>query len=155
MSDLLSATTEFTRLAGLSEGIGLTDKAVRRLRYDLLHEEMAEYCGAEYSDNPVGIADGLADIIVVAWGTLLTYFGEECATEIAAEVWRTNLAKVDGTHGDIIRRGDGKLLKPAGWTPPDIRGVLSRHGLATSVAPVSAAPVDYSACGGDVWQGSE
>jgi hypothetical protein len=26
--------------------------------------------------------------------------------------------------GKVIRREDGKILKPAGWTPPDIKGVL-------------------------------
>jgi hypothetical protein len=26
--------------------------------------------------------------------------------------------------GKVIRREDGKVLKPAGWTPPDIAGAM-------------------------------
>ncbi len=36
------------------------------------------------------------------------------------EVHRSNMAKVGGPI-----RGDGKRLKPEGWTPPDVAGVLA------------------------------
>ncbi|WP_280195817.1 hypothetical protein [Nocardia farcinica] len=39
-----------------------------------------------------------------------------------AEVARSNFAKF--VDGKVIRRDDGKILKPADWTPPDIRGAL-------------------------------
>ncbi|MFC4128897.1 pyrophosphohydrolase domain-containing protein [Nocardia rhizosphaerae] len=40
-----------------------------------------------------------------------------------AEVQRSNMAKL--VDGKVVRRPeDGKILKPAGWTPPDIAGVL-------------------------------
>lgn len=41
-----------------------------------------------------------------------------------AEVHRSNMAKVDPTTGKVIKRADGKVLKPEGWTPPDVAGVL-------------------------------
>lgn len=149
---ILMATTEFTRLAELPEQTGVSEepgkhRALRKLRIRLLAEEFAEYlyqgeganidigdagAGAEVAfygpPDPVEIADGLADILVIAWGTLLTYFGEQAATEVCREVWTSNLSKVDGSLGPIQRRDDGKLLKPEGWKPPDVRGVLSRHG---------------------------
>lgn len=40
-----------------------------------------------------------------------------------AEVHRSNMAKV-GPDGQVIRREDGKVLKPEGWTAPDIENVL-------------------------------
>lgn len=40
-----------------------------------------------------------------------------------AEVQRSNMAKL--VDGKVVRRTeDGKVLKPAGWTAPDIAGVL-------------------------------
>lgn len=38
------------------------------------------------------------------------------------EVQRSNLAKL--VDGKVIRRNDGKILKPDSWTPPDIAGAL-------------------------------
>lgn len=135
-SDIINATTQFARLAELPEAVGLrgdveTD-AVRRLRVTLLAEEVGETLRGEQENDAVEVADGLADTIVIAWGTLLTYFGADAGAEILAEVWRSNLSKVDGSLGPIVRREDGKLLKPEGWTPPDIEGVLRRHGFLPS-----------------------
>lgn len=45
--------------------------------------------------------------------------------EIWAEVQRSNMAKLQ-PDGTVKRRDDGKILKPDGWTPPDIRGILER-----------------------------
>lgn len=67
------------------------------------------------------LADGLADLDYVVEGTRLE-FGIDGAP-IAAEVHRANMAKVGGPIRD-----DGKKLKPAGWTPPDIEGELRRQG---------------------------
>ena len=38
------------------------------------------------------------------------------------EVHRTNMAKEGGGS-----RTDGKIMKPAGWQPPDIAGLLARQ----------------------------
>jgi predicted HAD superfamily Cof-like phosphohydrolase len=37
-----------------------------------------------------------------------------------AEVVRSNMAKVDPVTGKVIKRADGKILKPEGWTPPQL-----------------------------------
>ncbi|WP_063023866.1 hypothetical protein [Nocardia niwae] len=47
------------------------------------------------------------------------------------EVWQavndSNMAKL--VDGKVVRReSDNKILKPEGWTAPDIAGVLARHG---------------------------
>lgn len=65
--------------------------------------------------------DGLGDLDYVVEGTRL-YLGVN-GPEIAAEIHRANMAKTGGP-----RRGDGKALKPEGWTPPDIEGVLRKQG---------------------------
>jgi predicted HAD superfamily Cof-like phosphohydrolase len=41
-----------------------------------------------------------------------------------AEVARSNLAKIDPTTGKVIKRPDGKVLKPEGWTPPSLESFV-------------------------------
>jgi predicted HAD superfamily Cof-like phosphohydrolase len=36
------------------------------------------------------------------------------------EVARSNLAKINSETGKVIKREDGKVLKPEGWTPPSL-----------------------------------
>jgi hypothetical protein len=36
------------------------------------------------------------------------------------EVMRTNFAKIDHETGKVRKREDGKVLKPVGWTPPNL-----------------------------------
>jgi len=67
------------------------------------------------------LVDGLADLDYVIEGTRLE-FGVNGAP-VAAEVHRSNMAKVGGEV-----RPDGKILKPKGWTPPDIDGELRKQG---------------------------
>jgi hypothetical protein len=100
----------------------------RALRVRLLREEFEEYMGGEDTDDPVEIADGLADILVIAFGTLVTYFGPSVARQIVYEVCKNNLSKVDGSLGPVLFRDDGKVLKPEGYEPPNVRGILEDLG---------------------------
>jgi predicted HAD superfamily Cof-like phosphohydrolase len=42
--------------------------------------------------------------------------------DIFKEVHRSNMAKL--VDGKVLRRPDGKVQKPAGWTPPNIKAIL-------------------------------
>ncbi|AXN53327.1 MazG-like nucleotide pyrophosphohydrolase [Mycobacterium phage Thonko] len=127
MTNILDATADFMTASGQTFANGLSDLDLRKLRRNLLAEEVEEYFDGEDRDDPVEIADGLADMIVIAYGTLLAYFGEDAAREVCREVFRSNLAKI-GEDGTVARRDDGKILKPEGWKPPDIRRVLAETG---------------------------
>ena len=100
----------------------LPDGNERDLRYNLLKEEFEEYEAAESTDNLVEIADALADIIYIACGTAVSYGIP--LDKVFAEVHRSNMAKL--VDGKPIYREDGKVMKPEGWTPPDVEGVLNR-----------------------------
>lgn len=65
----------------------------------------------------VETADALADIAYVTEAAFQS-FGIN-SEPVMAEVHRTNMLKTGGK-----RREDGKILKPDGWLPPDIEGVL-------------------------------
>ena len=100
----------------------LPDRKERTLREKLLEEEFNEYMRAELNDDLVEIANALADIIYIACGTAVSYGIP--LDDIFAEVHRSNMAKL--VDGKVIRREDGKVQKPEGWTAPDIRSVLDK-----------------------------
>lgn len=144
MSDLLWSTKIFMQEAGQLKGVPLMqaqaspqsmtvegaahwDK-IWELRQELIREEHNEYIDAVAQFDIVEICDGLLDKIVVEWGTLLALVGAGIAEELAGEVAQSNLNKVIG-DGLPMFREDGKVIKPEGWSPPDIEGVLRKHGL--------------------------
>jgi predicted HAD superfamily Cof-like phosphohydrolase len=98
------------------------DLARQKLRDDLLREEFNEFIDALDTYDIVKVADALADIIYIAAGTALE-FGIPL-DRVWAEVQRSNMAKVDPVSGKVTKREDGKVLKPEGWTPPDIAGAM-------------------------------
>ena len=99
----------------------LPSKEERELRRKLLAEEYTEYVVAEYNNDIVEIADALADIIYIAAGTAVSYGIP--LDRVFSEVHRSNMAKL--VDGKVIRRSDGKVQKPDGWNPPDIKAILS------------------------------
>ncbi|SCB51775.1 Predicted phosphohydrolase, Cof family, HAD superfamily [Bradyrhizobium yuanmingense] len=93
------------------------------LRLDILDEEHRELHDAVRDRDLVEVADALADIIYVTAGMALE-FGVPLE-RVWNEVHRSNMAKVDPVTGKVRRRDDGKVLKPEGWTPPDIMAALT------------------------------
>ena len=60
----------------------------------------------------------MIDILVVTIGAI--HSAGFKGNEAWEEVMRTNFSKVDPVTGKIRKRSDGKILKPDGWTPPDL-----------------------------------
>ncbi len=69
--------------------------------------------------DSVEIVDALTDILVVTIGALHSMGAD--AEGAWKEVMRTNFAKIDKDTGKVRKREDGKVLKPVGWTPPDLK----------------------------------
>jgi predicted HAD superfamily Cof-like phosphohydrolase len=115
---------EFHKAFGqrIGEKPEIPDTAERTLRMKLLSEEMYEYTIAENENDLIEIADALADIIYIACGTAVSYGIP--LDKVFEEVHRSNMAKL--VDGKVLRREDGKIQKPASWTPPDIEGVLKK-----------------------------
>jgi predicted HAD superfamily Cof-like phosphohydrolase len=92
----------------------------RILRIDLLTEEYEEYLKAENFDDLIGIADGLADIVYIAFGTALAYGIPLDA--VMSEVHRSNMSKLE--NGVPLYREDGKVIKGPSYSPPNIPSIL-------------------------------
>jgi predicted HAD superfamily Cof-like phosphohydrolase len=86
----------------------------------LIEEEAKETVKALEEGDLVEAIDGICDLIYVAMGAAIR-LGVDLDPYFH-EVHRSNMAKVGGAV-----RADGKMLKPEGWTPPDIAGILQRE----------------------------
>ena len=95
------------------------------LRISLIEEEARETIAAMRAGDIVETADGLVDLIYVCVGAALE-FGIPL-DRVWAEVQRSNMAKIDPVTGKVRKRADGKVLKPEGWTPPDIATAMCLH----------------------------
>ena len=99
----------------------LVPQGERNLRAELLREEAQEFADAHAEMNLIEMADALADIVYVAYGTARTY-GIDLDV-VLAEVHRSNMSKLD-EQGNPIYRHDGKVIKGPRYSPPDVAGVL-------------------------------
>jgi predicted HAD superfamily Cof-like phosphohydrolase len=90
----------------------------------LIDEEVGELHQAVLANDEVEQLDALIDILVVTIGAIHSAgFDAEGAWK---EVMSTNFAKIDKKTGKVIKREDGKVLKPDGWTPPNLKEFLSK-----------------------------
>ncbi len=127
MTDIEAMVLEFHRVMGLgvSNRPKLPENSIRELRLKLLDEEyIKEYLPAEADNDLVEIADALADMVYVIFGTAIEYGIP--LNEVITEVHRSNMTKVSPS-GLVLRRQDGKVLKPETYSPPDIKGILESN----------------------------
>jgi len=124
----------------------IPDEKTLKLRAELCEEEFHEFldglgfrrdmdfCGGQwimrkdpdYANPPdlVKLADGIVDTIVVLLGTA-------CAFGIDIQplwdiIMESNINKL--IDGKLIKRNDGKILKPSNWQPPKVCEELVRQG---------------------------
>ena len=85
----------------------------------LIDEEHQELLEATLADDQVQQLDALIDILVVTIGAIHSMGADgEGAWK---EVMMTNFAKIDRDTGKVRKREDGKVLKPVGWVPPNLK----------------------------------
>ena len=141
MTDVQAMVAEFHAKFGAPNnlGKGKPDAMHERaeLRKDLIEEEFDEFLYSHktnYADSSslgfyhelvdvdtVAYADALADLVYVCFGAAI-----EAGIDlnlVLREVHRSNMAKLDA-DGKPIYREDGKVAKPTGWQPPNIKEVL-------------------------------
>ncbi len=88
------------------------------LYYELIKEEYKEFLDAVETGNNVEQLDACMDMIWVILGyCYMKGFDIKGAWQ---EVADSNLSKIDMNTGKVLRREDGKILKPDGWKPPKL-----------------------------------
>jgi predicted HAD superfamily Cof-like phosphohydrolase len=97
---------------------GEFDKDQFNLYVTLIEEEANELADAIRAHNQVETLDALVDILVVTIGAIHSMGSD--AEGAWKEVMSTNFAKI-GEDGKVRKREDGKVLKPIGWVPPDLK----------------------------------
>ena len=94
------------------------------LYFKLIKEEYKELRDAIDAGDQVEVLDAIVDILVVTIGA-----GHSMGADVEGawnEVMRTNFAKIDSETGKVRRRKDGKVLKPEGWKPPDLKSFVKK-----------------------------
>ena len=89
-----------------------------KLYINLIEEEFKELKEAIAAGDLVEQLDALEDILVVTIGAI--HSAGMDGEGGWKEVMRTNFAKIDKETGKVRKREDGKVLKPIGWTPPEL-----------------------------------
>lgn len=92
-----------------------------QLRVRLLREEVEEFADATERRDLVAVADALADVVYVAYGSAVTYGIDLDA--VVREVHRSNMSKLDA-NGRPVLREDGKVLKSERYEPPNVATVI-------------------------------
>ena len=101
-----------------------SDREQYEMYLKLITEEYKELQEAIITNNVQEQLDALLDIVVVTIGAIHSAgFNGEGGWK---EVMGTNFAKIDKDTGKVRKREDGKVLKPTGWVPPDLKPFLTK-----------------------------
>ena len=106
------------------QSVGEFNVAQFNLYTKLIEEEFKELKVAVDNVDQVETLDALVDILVVTIGALHSMGAD--AEGAWKEVMNTNFAKIDKETGKVRKREDGKVLKPVGWTPPNLTPFLNK-----------------------------
>lgn len=123
MVNPFSDQEKFMRACDQTTG-GAIDEEQYAMYRNLIAEEVSELHEAVESNDRVEQLDALIDILVVTIGALHSMGAD--AEGAWKEVLQTNLAKIDAATGKVIKREDGKVLKPDGWKPPNLAAYLNQ-----------------------------
>lgn len=122
---------QFHRKFGLpvagERAVGNLDASTFDFRMKFMEEELREFEEGWEETDLAKMADSLVDLVYVVLGTA-HYMGLPWQ-ELWDEVQRANMTKERAAKdGSNSKRGTGlDVVKPEGWTPPDIAGILLKH----------------------------
>lgn len=102
-----------------NQTVGTFDQDQYNMYLKLVKEEYNELLSAMIDADAVEQLDALIDILVVTIGAIHSAGWD--AEGAWKEVMRSNFAKIDHETGKVRKREDGKVLKPVGWTAPELK----------------------------------
>ena len=83
----------------------------------LIGEEFSELVTAKQQNNDTEVADACFDLMWVVIGYMISRGWN--VDKIWDEGALSNLRKIDPETRKVLKREDGKVLKPEGWQPPN------------------------------------
>lgn len=95
------------------------------LRSSLIIEEAEEFRAAVDAQDWPEIIDAMCDLLYVVYGAA-NALGVDL-DPFFSEVHRSNMSKLDPNTGKPIYREDGKVMKSASWSAPDIVRVMNEE----------------------------
>lgn len=119
-----------TQIAGVPGPVPIPQD-LYEFRRGFLKEELDELQEAWECGDMAGLADALIDLVYVALGTA-HLFGLPWQ-QLWDEVQRANMSKERGTAATSKRNSEYDVIKPEGWTPPNIEGILAEWGFPQEI----------------------
>jgi predicted HAD superfamily Cof-like phosphohydrolase len=117
MSKVFTDVALFMR--GVGQSVSFKNPDQIKLYEKLIEEEYQEWLTARENKDEAEQLDACFDMIWVIVGYMLSK-GVDCEA-----VWNegslSNLSKINPTTGKVIKREDGKILKPEGWKKPNFK----------------------------------
>tara|TARA_Y100001938_G_scaffold126408_1_gene178327 strand:- start:956 stop:1411 length:456 start_codon:yes stop_codon:yes gene_type:complete len=106
--------------------VGIPDNnELVNFRTSFLLEELAEYTQAITKKDAAGALDALVDIVYIALGTAWLFnLPFEKAWE---QVQKANMSKIRSKSKSKKRGTSFDVIKPKGWTPPDIEQIIEEE----------------------------
>ncbi len=109
-------------MKAVDQTCGIDNESQASLYRKLIVEEFWEFKAAFDAKDDVEQIDACFDMIWVIIGFMHSR-GWNCDA-IWDEGAKSNLAKIDSKTGKVLKREDGKVMKPEGWKPPDFSKFL-------------------------------
>jgi predicted HAD superfamily Cof-like phosphohydrolase len=153
--DSLNGVAEFHRTFQhpILDSPKIPDHKRRRLRIELLSEELEELKEAIHNEDLVEIADALCDIQYVLSGAILEFGLGEKFKELFDEVQRSNMSKACNSKEEaqktvdyyeneqdtpcffeekdgkylVYRKSDNKTMKSINYSPANLKGIIERN----------------------------
>lgn len=118
----LEQVQEFHETYGLpvEQDINLTCEQTKRLRINLLQEELDELKEALTDNDPIETLDALIDLQYVLDGAFLSFGLHDVKMDAFNEVHRSNMSKLGEDGKPIHREEDGKVMKGPNYFKPDM-----------------------------------
>ncbi len=107
-----------TFLLACDQTVGVPNNEQSTLYTKLIDEEYTELIAASFSGYYTEELDACCDLIWVITGYAMSR-GWDIAGAFN-EVARSNMSKIDSATGKVLKREDGKVLKPATFSKPNL-----------------------------------
>ena len=125
MGDIMTPFEQVsTFLQACDQTVDQNNHMQAELYMKLVEEEYDELGDAYKIEHDIEELDACCDLIWVTIGYALSR-GWDIAGAFN-EVARSNMSKIDAATGKVLKRADGKVLKPDTFSPPDLQQFIKQ-----------------------------